>query len=1214
MKQEGEPARILLIGLADALSDALQRLPYRLCTDFHQTCDLIVACAPIDDRTWGLIQDHNPRTPLLLVGGDHDTDTSARIAEHSGVHTLDDATPEALLAQIERLLPAKPARSAPPVEPALRRRSHELSILHAITEAVSQPLELQATLRAALDAIWQYTHFEAGAIVFYNAETQEFEPVVWDRVSQPDFDSFAPSPPDSHQWRVIQTGEPIFFPDIPAASARAGRALSFGANCVSGATLPLQARGRTLGLLILGSEHAHTFAPEERALLIGIARAVGVAIDTAQILAQHQQRADELALLNDIGMILQETTDLSDALTQTLIRIQQTLAFDALGVMTVDRATNRVVPFVSFNMPRVLKQLAAESAIRVDQLEGTDLFQKFALQTLSRFGYVMRLYDPRADVAPDASLTLVPLYAREAVHGVLNLVRYQHRPLAENERSLLKLIGHRIGIALENAQLYEEKHQRGLEVTALLAAAETLSANLGLKTRLEIITERAKRLIRADEALLFLLQDDGETLLPFVALLPEADKMRDFSIRLGEGLTGRVVLRGQGEIVNDPGSDPHAGLILPGIEHIPASYLSVPLRVEEHVLGAITLSRSVNRTPFSNSDLRLLASLANQAAIAVDNARLIDESNRQRHLAEALSRVSRLISETFNLDKVLDTILRELRSVLDFDSGQVRLVEGDEMRVAHSLGYPTDPMPEILKVDLSTLATSRWIVRNRRHLVIPDTQKYEEWQTLKGTERVRSWMGAPLISRGRVIGILSVESATPNTYTERHGAIITAFANQIAATIDNIRLFQQTEARERESRTLYEMTRLLVSLNVQAIPGYVLDKLQDAIHFDVGGMFVVGDPHRLVMLIARPLSDQTVHQIRDSLISFYRDLSGEPVNPRMVETQIIGDFHILPTMLPEDVSARLAAPLIIADSLIGCIQVSSLIPDAYGEVEERTLYTIATQTATALDNARLYETLKASHRSLKEAYDDLAEADRLKDELVRNVSHEIRTPLTFIKSYVELLLSGAMGELTSQQQNALDYVARKTNVLKGLMDDMLSLKKISADTLDLQLVDLGEIVRHAVEGFLPAATEAGLNVVVEIAPELPATMGDRGRLGQVMDNLLSNARKFSPEGTTITVRVLDDGPHLRVEVEDQGIGIPEDKLEKVFERFYQVDGSVRRRYGGAGLGLAISKQIIEAHSGKIGVTSVYGEGSLFYFQLYKARLQPEPDPTPAVGQ
>jgi signal transduction histidine kinase len=156
-------------------------------------------------------------------------------------------------------------------------------------------------------------------------------------------------------------------------------------------------------------------------------------------------------------------------------------------------------------------------------------------------------------------------------------------------------------------------------------------------------------------------------------------------------------------------------------------------------------------------------------------------------------------------------------------------------------------------------------------------------------------------------------------------------------------------------------------------------------------------------------------------------------------------------------------------------------------------------------------------------------------------------------------------------------------------------------SLELAPVSLADVIDMALRGAEAAAQEANLQLICKVPPDLDPVFGDRARLGQVLDNLIGNALKFTPPGGLIEVSVEDAGDYERVLVRDTGIGIPSDKLEKIFEPFYQIDGSTTRRFGGAGLGLAIVKQIVEAHGGQVGVTSELGKGSTFFFTVPKYR-------------
>jgi signal transduction histidine kinase len=209
--------------------------------------------------------------------------------------------------------------------------------------------------------------------------------------------------------------------------------------------------------------------------------------------------------------------------------------------------------------------------------------------------------------------------------------------------------------------------------------------------------------------------------------------------------------------------------------------------------------------------------------------------------------------------------------------------------------------------------------------------------------------------------------------------------------------------------------------------------------------------------------------------------------------------------------------------------------------------------------------------------------------------------LTFIKGYVELLTAGDLGQMNERQQDCLKIVAEKTTLVTRLVSDIVFLQQIENESQQLADIDLAQMMQRVVQVTrVTAADRVTLQAV--LPPDLPLVRADQDRILQVFDNLIGNAIKFSPNGGVITLQAQEAGDMVRVSVSDTGIGIPADRLERVFERFYQVDGSTTRRFGGAGLGLAIVKRIVEVHGGRIWVESQLGCGSTFLFTLPKAHL------------
>jgi signal transduction histidine kinase len=313
----------------------------------------------------------------------------------------------------------------------------------------------------------------------------------------------------------------------------------------------------------------------------------------------------------------------------------------------------------------------------------------------------------------------------------------------------------------------------------------------------------------------------------------------------------------------------------------------------------------------------------------------------------------------------------------------------------------------------------------------------------------------------------------------------------------------------------------------------------------------------------------------------------------------IPDTFVDPDFITFDPSVRslLVVPLMVAGRVIGTLNVDDSKPYAFSSDEGRLLSIAAAQVAVQIDNARLYNDLKERADKLAQAYEELQEASRLKSEFVQNVSHELRTPLTFVKAYVDLFLENTLGPLSDRQREKLEIVSNRTDSIVQLVDDIFSLQKLERDQLKLVPLSIERVARVSLQGAEMKARAGGLELVEDFEPGLPQVMGDQIRLNQVFDNLIHNAIKFSPDGGTITVRIRRNDRYAYVQVIDPGIGIPKDKQDKIFERFYQVDGSSKRRFGGTGLGLAIVKEIVQAHSGTVTVESDVGQGSAFGFSI-----------------
>jgi two-component system, NarL family, sensor histidine kinase BarA len=259
-----------------------------------------------------------------------------------------------------------------------------------------------------------------------------------------------------------------------------------------------------------------------------------------------------------------------------------------------------------------------------------------------------------------------------------------------------------------------------------------------------------------------------------------------------------------------------------------------------------------------------------------------------------------------------------------------------------------------------------------------------------------------------------------------------------------------------------------------------------------------------------------------------------------------------------------------------------------------------------------YRELQDKNRALEDSYAKLKELDRLKSNFLATMSHELRTPLTSVIGYSEMMLEGLGGPLTQEQREYLGIIMEKGENLLQLITSILDVTKIEAGRVRLVLseVELGQLMKDAVSTVLPHARKKGLALVCDPPANLPKVQCDREKIRQCLINLVSNAVKFTSAGGTVNVGADVAGERVALFVSDTGIGIAPEHLGKVWEVFYQVDGSTTREYGGAGLGLSIVKSFVEAHGGEVQVRSKAGEGSTFVmllpFRVAVAAAAPRP--------
>ncbi len=451
------------------------------------------------------------------------------------------------------------------------------------------------------------------------------------------------------------------------------------------------------------------------------------------------------------------------------------------------------------------------------------------------------------------------------------------------------------------------------------------------------------------------------------------------------------------------------------------------------------------------------------------------------------------------------------------------------------------------------------------------------------SEEPHALIAAPLIVRGERIGTLVAEAARPEQFTPEDGRHLRIFADHVAATLQHLRLISTLEDERNRLKTLNALSHALSeTLDLREVGLRALEQTRSAFRA-AHGLLMLWDSasETLSPLVTDGIAQTTTETalthhrlaIRDHVRAIGAD--GPPLwAPLDAPWRWIHDD--IPTAL-----SALEIPLRAHGELIGLMLLLSDEANAFERVDLALATTLGVPVALALQNARFYQRASGQARAMAEALRRQEELDRMKDELIQNISHELRTPLALVMGYAEMLSTGELGAVADEQAVAINVIARRSRMLRSLVEDIALLWQLEQRREERELLDLAEIVATSAADFRSEAETRGL-LIRASALESPVTIqGEPLQIRRVLDNLVGNALKFTPQGGAIDITLTTDGEWARLAVSDTGIGVPKAQLSRIFERFYQVDGSSRRAYGGTGLGLALVKAIMEAHGGAV---------------------------------
>jgi signal transduction histidine kinase len=452
--------------------------------------------------------------------------------------------------------------------------------------------------------------------------------------------------------------------------------------------------------------------------------------------------------------------------------------------------------------------------------------------------------------------------------------------------------------------------------------------------------------------------------------------------------------------------------------------------------------------------------------------------------------------------------------------------------------------------------------------------------------------------------VLALTRSEPQPFTDKQIALLTTFADQAVIAIENVRLLDELRARTdqlagsvQELQALGQVSQAVNSmLDLETVLSTIVAKAVQLSGSDAGAIYVFDNEAREFHLRATYGMSQ---ELIEALTQQHIGLDEPNITPAFMQGESIqaADLREGVTSAANEIilragfRARLLAPLVRGDEIVGMLVVRRRTAGAFAQKTVDLMKTFAAQSALAIQNARLFHEIEDKSRQLEIA-------SKHKSQFLANMSHELRTPLNAILGYTELILDSIYGEVPDKMRDVLERVQTNGKHLLGLINDVLDLSKIEAGQVTLSLADysLADLIQGVCVAVEPLATQKNLALRTNIASGLPAGHGDERRLAQVLLNLVGNAIKFTESGEVAIEASCSDGS-FRIAVRDSGPGISVADQAKIFEEFQQVDNTLTRAKRGTGLGLAISKRIIEMHGGRILVDSEVGKGATFTISL-----------------